>query len=96
MKLAHAMESGKLQLQMPDMSSYKIPEVKQNVTNNSEIHIDSLITINGNADQNTVDQIRQIAQQLISDKRFQENVTQFVSQRQARDARMSGMRSGIK
>lgn len=95
-KMAVLMKDGKLKLQMPDMSNYKIPELKQNVTANNDIHFDSLITINGNADENTVDQIKEIAQNLVKNKQFQENVTKFVSTRQAADGVMAGKRKAIR
>ena len=95
-KMALLMKDGGFELKMPDMSNYKTPEPKQNVTNTSEINIGSLITINGNADENTVDQIREIAQSLVKNRQFQENVTKFVSARQTADGIMAGKRKAIR
>ena len=82
---------------MPDMSAYKPIKYAGNTTmNSSNIQIDSLITINGNATQDTVNQIRDIAESLIKNRQFQENVTKIVSQRQAADGRMAGKRTSIK
>ena len=96
LNLSKAFTNGSLKLQMPDMSGYQLPtgNTQVNSTNNN-INIDSLITINGNADANTVGEIKQIAQQLVSNKQFQENVTQFVSKRQAADGRMAGKRISV-
>lgn len=95
-KMALLIKDGGFELKMPDMSGYKIPEPKQEVTSNSEINIGSLITINGNADQTTVDQIKEIAQNLVKNRQFQENVTKFVSTRQAADGVMAGKRKAIR
>lgn len=97
MNLARAYESGKLELQMPDMSAYKVPQpVRNNISNSSNISIESLITINGNATPEVVDQIKEIAANLVKNRQFQENVTKFVSQRQTADGRMAGRRVNIK
>ena len=66
--MARGMQNGSLKLQMPDMSAYKPVEPKMTVNNNSSIQIGSLITINGDADQNTVNQIREIAESLVKNK----------------------------
>jgi len=69
---------------MPDMSAYQVPKINSNTTNNNNT-IQFNVTINGNADQNTVAQFkdvaREIADSLVKDKRFQEGVTNFVNRR---------------
>ena len=82
---------------MPDMSAYKVPQpVRNNISNSSNISIESLITINGNATSEVVDQIKEIAANLVKNRQFQENVTKCVSQRQTADGRMAGRRVNIK
>ena len=98
-KLANAMENGGLKLQMPDMSNYAIPNLS-NTVNNNQNQIVFNIQIEGNADSNTVSQFKEatkeIADNLIKDKRFQEGVTNFVNRRQAADRRMAGGRISMK
>ena len=98
LNLAKAVETGKFELQLPDMSAYEPLKYATggNVSNSSNIQIDSLITINGNATEETVNQIKEIANSLVRNKQFQENVTKFVSQRQAADGRMAGKRINVK
>ena len=93
-KLAMAVQDTILPLQMPDMSAYKVPETKTITTNNMDVQFN--ITINGNATQDTVSQFKEIAESLVNNRRFQENVTKFVSQRQAADGRMAGKRTSVK
>ena len=94
MNLANAFNKGSLQIQMPNMG-YQVPTSMNTNVNNNNLHVDSLITINGNANADTVNEIKQIAQQLVTNKQFQENVTQFVSKRQASDGRMAGKRFNV-
>ena len=64
-----------------------------NMINNSgsnNITISSLITVNGNADSETVDKIKQVAIDLTKNKRFLNNIVSYVSQEQAKDLRKSG------
>lgn len=98
LKLANSMANGGLPLQMPDMSNYNVGGFGGgNVTNNAtNITFGSLITINGNATQDTVNEIKQIAQNLVNNRQFQENVTEFVSKRQASDGRMAGKRNVVR
>ena len=81
LSLAKAMQNGGLKLQMPDMSNYAPVTPAIGTVNNSNVTFESLITINGNATPETVDQIAAIAKDLVRNKQFQENVTKFVSQR---------------
>lgn len=95
--LANSISNGSLKLQMPDMSAYhQVPEVRNNIINNNDIHIDSLVTINGNADATTADQLKQIAQNLVNNRQFGERMTEIVSRRQAQDGRMAGKRVTVK
>lgn len=95
-KIAQGFKNGKLPLQMPDMSAYKPVQNSQHITNNSTIHIDSLITINGNADQSTVDQLKEIANNLMQNRQFKDNIYNYVTKEQTKDARMAGKRSYMK
>ena len=80
----------------PDMSKYKQVGISDkfvsggNTTQN--IHFDSLITINGNADQQTVNDIKEIAQALVSNRNFQQNVTKFVTRDFTREGKKLGYR----
>ena len=56
----------------------------------STVTIGSLVTVNGNADSTTVDQIRQIASDLTKNKKFLNNVVTYVNTEQAKDLRKSG------
>jgi len=80
----------------PDMSKFIQPGITDRVAttenNNQTIHFDSLITINGNADEQTVMDIQQIAEALISNRNFKQNVTKFVTKDLTRDAKKAGYR----
>lgn len=79
----------------PDMSKFIQPGITnvQKAENNSQtIHIDSLITINGNADQQTVADIKQIAEELVKNRDFKKNVTNFVTKDMSREASKAGYR----
>lgn len=95
MNLANAFNNGKLGLQMPDMSGYQVPNISSNTNYNNNIHFDSLITINGNADSTTVEQMKDIVQGLINNRQFGEQMTKIVSKRQASDGRMAGKRISV-
>jgi len=79
----------------PDMSKFITPR-PVNVTpannTNQSLHIDSLITINGNADQQTVADIREIADQLIKNRDFNKNVTNMLTKNMTREAAKIGYR----
>lgn len=79
----------------PDMSKFIQPgitNVQKAENNNQTIHIDSLITINGNADQQTVADIKQIAEELVKNRDFKKNVTNFVTKDMSREASKAGYR----
>jgi len=80
----------------PDMSKFIQPGITDRLAttenNNQTIHFDSLITINGNADEQTVMDIQQIAEALISNRNFKQNVTKFVTKDLTRDAKKAGYR----
>ena len=61
-----------------------------NNSGSNNITISSLITVNGNADSETVDKIKQVAIDLTKNKRFLNNIVSYVSQEQAKDLRKSG------
>ena len=81
----------------PDMSKFIMPGITDKVNNNTQnnnqqIHFDSLITINGNADQQTVADIREIAEQLIKSRDFGKNMTNVVTKNMTREAAKAGYR----
>ena len=75
MGLADSIANGGLKLQMPDMNALKIPEFRGEFTSNATFTFNNLINIEGNADAKTVNDIKEIAQGLINNKQFQENMT---------------------
>lgn len=78
----------------PDMSKFIQPGITDRVgrveNNNQQIHIDSLIRIDGNADQQTVADIQQIANALINSRDFKKNLGNYVTKEMTREARKSG------
>lgn len=81
----------------PDMSKYKQPGITDKFgaythNENQTIHFDSLITINGNADQQTVADLQQIAQGLVNNREFKSNVIKFVTRDMTREAAKAGYR----
>ena len=83
----------------PDMSKFVQPGItdkmiNNNTTenNNATYHFDSLITINGNADQNTVNSLEQIANALMNSRDFKKNMSNYVTKEMTREAAKSGFR----
>lgn len=76
---------------MPGISD-KLAGRTENNNNNQTIHFDSLITINGNADQQTVADLQQIAQGLVNNREFKSNVIKFVTKDMTREAAKAGYR----
>lgn len=89
-------ETVKAMVANPDMSKFSMPSITDKVNNtqnnNQQIHFDSLITINGNADQQTVADIREIAEQLIKSRDFGKNMTNVVTKNMTREAAKAGYR----
>ena len=56
----------------------------------SNVSIDSLITVNGNVDESVVDRIQQVATDLAKNRKFLNNIVNYVSAEQAKDLRKSG------
>ena len=82
-----------------DMNKFIMPGISDKFTgrtetnnNNQSIHFDSLITINGNADQQTVADLQQIAQGLVNNREFKSNVIKFVTKDMTREAAKAGYR----
>ena len=81
-----------------DMSKFTTPGIRKEFSgmtsggNVQEIHFDSLITINGNATQETVDKIEQIAQALMQNRNFKSNLTNIVTKDLARESKKAGYR----
>ena len=82
-----------------DMNKFIMPGISDKFTgrtetnnNNQSIHFDSLITINGNADQQTVADLQQIAQSLVNNREFKSNVIKFVTKDMTREAAKAGYR----
>ena len=94
MNLANAFNKGSLQIQMPNMG-YQVPTSMNTNVNNNNIHFDALINIDGNADSTTVERMKDIAQGLINNRQFGEQMTKIVSKRQASDGRMAGKRFNV-
>ena len=80
----------------PDMSKFIQPGITDRVSttenNNQQIHFDSLITINGNADHDTVMDLQQIASALINNRDFKKNLSNYVTKDLTREAAKSGFR----
>lgn len=89
-------ETVKAMVANPDMSKFNMPGITDRINktenNNQQIHIDSLITINGNADQQTVADIKQIARELTNSRDFQKNMTNMVTKEMTREAVKAGYR----
>ena len=59
-------------------------------TTNNNVTISSLITVNGNVDDATVDKIQQVASDLAKNRKFLNNIVNYVNTEQAKDLRKSG------
>lgn len=72
------------EIKMPDIN------VGQTVNQNSDVHFDALINIQGNVDQSTIPAIKDIASKLMQDNAFKRNIYSYTSKEMAKDMRKAG------
>ena len=61
-------------------------------TQNVEVHLDSLIRVDGNVDANVMDRLEDLAKSLTKNKDFQQNVINFVTKNYVKESRKQGFR----
>lgn len=76
----------------PDFLKNKLEDIPaSNMSVGVTNHYDSLITINGNVDENVMDRLEDLAKQLLNNRNFKNGTVQMISKEFGREMRKMGM-----
>lgn len=76
----------------PDFLKNKLEDISTaNMSVGVTNHYDSLITINGNVDENVMDRLEDLAKQLLNNRNFKNGTVQMISKEFGREMRKMGM-----